>query len=97
MSFILGDYLLSYLDASITQPTGISLSQHSRSPLIAAAGDAKTDSQISGSQAPDAAAVWLKAAAMKALAAGCVPDSDGHDVPVETMRAVARLTQELEG
>lgn len=94
---MLDDYLLSYLDASVTEPTGINTSQHSRSPITKGAGDASLDSQLTGSQAPAAAAVWLKAQAVKALAAGCVPDSDSHDVPLETMRAVARLAQTFEG
>lgn len=97
MSFVLDDYLLSYLDASVTKPTGISSPQHSRSPLNKGPGGASLDSQLIGSQAPGAAAVWLKAQAVKVLAAGCVPDSDSHDVPLETMRAVARLAQGLEG
>jgi hypothetical protein len=50
-----------------------------------------------GSQAEQqAAAAAMKGGALKALAAGCVP-KEGHEVPVETLRAVARLAEFLEG
>lgn len=98
MSFVLDDYLLSYLDASITNPTGISLSPSSRSPVpLGIPGESSLDPELTGSQAPGAAAVWLKAGAIKALAAGCVPDSDSSDLPMEMTRAVARLAPRLEG
>eukprot|EP00879_Flechtneria_rotunda_P015681 GHRR01016403.1.p1 GENE.GHRR01016403.1~~GHRR01016403.1.p1 ORF type:complete len:1542 (+),score=797.44 GHRR01016403.1:616-5241(+) len=97
-NFVLNDYLLSYLDAAATAPASTS----ARSPGLKspASDSSKSPQQLgssgSGSQ-PETAAVLLKAAAVKALAAGCVPDSDSSDVPVETLRVVARLAQDLEG
>lgn len=95
VSFMLDDYLLTYLDAAAT--AGVA-GGPSRSPGLLSPGDSRdTQTQLTSSSQAEAAAVWLKAAALKALAAGCVPDSDSNDVPVETQRAAARLAQDLEG
>ncbi|KAF6266620.1 hypothetical protein COO60DRAFT_1697167 [Scenedesmus sp. NREL 46B-D3] len=109
LSFVLDDYLLTYLDAAVTAPAGAAAGGSGRSQpslstpaSLASPGSSRGrySSQLGtagGSSQVEAAGVWLKGAALKALAAGCVPDSDSDDVPVETQRMAARLAQDLEG
>jgi len=97
LCFVFEDYLLSYLDAAATGALcgPCATAEMPSSQRLFGSGQ-QAMSPAANSQA-EATAVWLKAAALKALAAGCVPDSDSSEVPVETLRAVAKLAQELEG
>eukprot|EP00882_Tetradesmus_deserticola_P017339 GHRQ01018572.1.p1 GENE.GHRQ01018572.1~~GHRQ01018572.1.p1 ORF type:complete len:635 (+),score=352.40 GHRQ01018572.1:264-1907(+) len=108
--FVLDDYLLAYLDAAVTAPTGAAAAGGSgrsqpslptpaslASPGSSRGGASGQTGAAGSSSQVEAAGVWLKGAALKALAAGCVPDSDADDVPVETQRMAARLAQDLEG
>jgi hypothetical protein len=112
LSFVLDDYLLTYLDAAVTAPAGAAASGSSRSqPSLSTPASLTSPGSSRGryssqqqlgaadgsSSQVEAAGVWLKGAALKALAAGCVPDSDSDDVPMETQRMAARLAQDLEG
>jgi hypothetical protein len=110
LSFVLDDYLLTYLDAAVTAPAGGAAGSSGRSqPSLSTPASltspgssrgrysSQLGTAVGGSSQVEAAGVWLKGAALKALAAGCVPDSDGDDVPVETQRVAARLAQDLEG
>ncbi|WIA29168.1 hypothetical protein OEZ86_011679 [Tetradesmus obliquus] len=108
LSFVLDDYLLAYLDAAVTAPAGAAAGSSGRSQpslstpasLTSPSSRGRGSSQLGtagGSSQVEAAGVWLKGAALKALAAGCVPDSDADDLPVETLRVATRLAQDLEG
>jgi hypothetical protein len=111
LSFVLDDYLLTYLDAAVTAPAGAAAAGSSRSqPSLSTPASLTSPGSSRGryssqglgaaggsSSQVEAAGVWLKGAALKALAAGCVPDSDSDDVPMETQRMAARLAQDLEG
>jgi hypothetical protein len=110
LSFVLEDYLLTYLDAAVTLPAGAAAGSSGRSqPSLATPASLTSPGSSRGrfssqlgtaggsSSQVEAAGVWLKGAALKALAAGCVPDSDSEDVPVEMQRVAARLAQDLEG
>ncbi|KAF8072944.1 ATXR2 [Scenedesmus sp. PABB004] len=92
LAFVLDRYLPAYLDA-----TARGAGAGGRCPGGSSSLGGAPASQATPASQAEAAAVGLKAAALRALAAGCVPDADSADVPVSTQRAAARLAQELEG
>jgi hypothetical protein len=98
LRFVFDDYLLSYLDATAAGAASVPGGSSSRSPAgLRSSGTGQGPASPAAHSQAEATAVCLKAAALKALAAGCVPDSDSSEVPVETLRAVAEIAQELEG
>lgn len=107
LHFVTDDYFHSYLDAAAgatwdMQPASSggsrrrSLGSSLLSPRSQGTGGGGS-AAAGGSQAAAAAGLSLKCAALKAMAAACVPDRDHHDAPVETLRVVVRLSEFLEG
>jgi hypothetical protein len=105
LRFVTSDYFDAYIDAAAgaadMQGAGSSGGRRRRqsmgSSMLLSPTSQGTASLEDGTQAAGAAGLMLKCAALKALAAACVPDSDAQDAPVETLRVVVRLAEFLEG
>lgn len=102
LRFVTSDYFDAYIDAvaggADMQSAGGSGRRRSfGSNMLLSPTSQGTGSLPDGSQDSGAAGLMLKCAALKALAAACVPDSDAQDAPVETLRVVVRLSEFLEG
>lgn len=104
LRFVTSDYFDAYIDAAAgaadMQGTGSGGQSRRRSlgsSMMLSPTSQGTSSLAGASQDAGAAGLMLKCAALKALAAACVPDSDAQDAPVETLRVVVRLSEFLEG
>jgi hypothetical protein len=104
LRFVTSNYFDAYIDAAAGAADmqgagsgGRKRRQSLGSSLLLSPTSQGTASLEDGTQAAGAAGLMLKCAALKALAAACVPDSDAQDAPVETLRVVVRLSEFLEG
>lgn len=103
LHFVTDEYFNSYIDAAAGATDMQAAGSGGRRRHSVGSGSLLsplsqgTGSLGGGSQATSAAGVLLKCAALKALAAACVPDQDSHDVPVNTLRVAVRLSEFLEG
>lgn len=102
LCFVTSDYFDAYIDAAAgaADKQGTGSGGRSRRRSLGSSMMLSPTSQGTSSLASQdsgAAGLMLKCAALKALAAACVPDSDAQDAPVETLRVVVRLSEFLEG